>query len=76
MLDPIEVKRLINLVDCFALEMKAKLLSNSANWDKYENIHNIHSRLKDSVNRNDFQAIDIANLAMMLWHHTKEDLNA
>jgi hypothetical protein len=71
----IEILRLTELVDEFASSMKSKLVQKAregwCGWDKSENLESIRERLSDHVKRGDLQMIDVANLAMMVWHITR-----
>lgn len=70
----LEIAQLHAAVDVFAAAMKAKLEQKARQgfrgWDDLENIIQIGDLLRGHVQRGPGQAIDIANLAMMLhWHY-------
>ncbi len=74
-MSPTEAKKIVEIIDAFALEMKAKLLSDQANngsWEWYDKrmLPFIRDHLTEAVSfKDDHKALEIAIYAMMIWSH-------
>lgn len=72
----VDLIKMFRAVDSFAYEMKAKLAFEAlargrTGWDDIRSLPNIRHQLSEHVARGDGQAIDIANLAMMIWKNRR-----
>ena len=71
-----DIEALHAAVDQFAAAMKTKLAVKAREgwygWQESENEEAIWERLESHVRRGRSQVVDIANLAMMLWHQDQQ----